>query len=210
MPARVTSIASIFCLAVLLAGCSDDEQHAHPEDEHELSDVVFVGKATDEALEYLLDRPAKDSESERLTIDSPEAGATLSKDEAPTIAYHSAVSGRLEPRPLAPSPYVRPPWPRRAIDELVGLFGPLRSAHAHGAPFSGLGYYLELVDGDGKRLLRVFTDERSYTPELATWSQFADVAQPIELTIVSAAFEQNEIPSGGGPFLGARIDFTVE
>jgi hypothetical protein len=144
-----------------------------------------------------------------LIIDSPAAGATLSKDEPPAISYHYAISGQLERRP-APSRYEPPSWTLRARTDLTSLFGPLRAAHAHGTPFNGLGYYLEVNDADGNHGLRVFTDEGSYTPDSEAWSALASLSQPLRLTIVLAIFEENEVPAGNGPYLGGSIEFRVE
>lgn len=195
--------------ALTLAGCSDD---ADPPEEHghdDVADVVYVGRTTDEALLYMLDRTPQDVESQRLVIDSPADGATLSKDAPETFSYHFAATGRAEP-PRPPAGYVAPDWKRRVLTDFGNLFGPVRDAHAHGTPFSGLAYYLELEDADGNRVLRVFTDETSYTPESTTWAALAELAQPLTLTIFTAVFEDNDVPAGGGPYLGGSAAFRIE
>ena len=209
MRVRTYAGASILGLTALLAGCSDDTGKNGDEGGANLEGVVYVGRTTDEALAYLLDRMPKDVESQRLIIDSPAADTTLSKDEPPVISYYYAVSGQLQRRP-APSRYVAPSWALRARTDLSNLFGPLRAAHAHGTPFSGLGYFLEVNDADGNHGLRVFTDQARYTPASEAWSALAGLSQPLRLTIVQAIFEENEVPAGNGPYLGGSIEFRVE
>jgi hypothetical protein len=208
---RVRTYAGPWILgqALLLAGCSDDTGKNDDEGGANLEGVVYVGRTTDEALEYLLDRMPKDSEAQRLVIDSPAADATLSKDEPSLISYHNAVTGQLEGRP-ARSRYLAPSWSLRARTDLANLFGPVRAAHAHGTPFSGLAYFLEVNDADGNHGLRVFTDEGNYMPESEAWSALAGLSQPLRLTIISAIFEENEVPAGNGPYLGGSIEFRVE
>src|SRR5688500_17553695 len=110
MRVRTYAGASILGLTVLLAGCSgDDTDKNGDQGGADLEGVVYVGRTTDEALMYLLDRTPKDTESQRLIIDAPAAGATLSKDEPPVISYRYAVSGQLERR-LAPRQYEPPSW----------------------------------------------------------------------------------------------------
>jgi hypothetical protein len=92
----------------------------------------------------------------------------------------------------------------------LNLVGPIRVAHAHGTPFSGFGYFLTLDGADGTSVLRVFTDTTSYTPDAPAWAAFADAAQPLTLSVVTAIFEENEIPDGAGPYLGGSVDFSVE
>jgi hypothetical protein len=210
MRVRTYAGASIFGLTLLLAGCSgDDTDKNGDEGGADLEGVVYVGRTTDEALEYLLDRTPEDRESQRLVIDSPAADATLSKDEPPVISYHNAVTGQLERRP-APSHYVAPAWTLRARTDLSNLFGPVRAAHAHGTPFNGLAYFLEVDDADGNHGLRVFTDQPSYTPESVAWAALSGLSQPLRLTIVLAIFEENEVLANSGPYLGGSIEFRVE
>jgi hypothetical protein len=210
MLARTPVKASILGLGLLFLGCSEDSGDDHPEHPAELTDVVYVGRTTDEALASMLDRNVKDSEAQRLVIDSPVADAVLSKDEPALISYRSAISGSLSPREPTPGHYVAPHWTKRALTDLVNLVGPVRSAHAHGTPFSGLAYFLEVDDADGNHVLRVFTDQASYQPESVTWAALPDFSQPLTLTIVSAIFENNAVVTDGGPHLGGSVQFRVE
>lgn len=205
MPLRSLFLA--LALAPLSVACSDDSSDDPNEPgEPGTDDVVFAGGATDEALEQLLDRTAKDVAAERLVIDSPEADAVLGASEPTLIAFHGASSGRAVP----PRHYVAPSFRDRAWTDLKQLFGPERAAHAHGTPYSGTAYFLVVDDARGASRLRVFTGETSYEVDSATWSALAEVPQPLKLTIVSAFFEENDIPSDGGPFVGADVQFSIE
>jgi hypothetical protein len=145
-----------------------------------------------------------------LVIDSPEAGATLSKDEPATIAYHPAVSGRLDRRRPSELHYAAPTWRQRVWSDILGLIGPIKAAQAHGTPFNGLGYFITITDADGGDALRIFTHEVSYATTAEEWAALAEVPQPLELSIISAIFEENEILSGDGPWLGGSLEFSVE
>jgi hypothetical protein len=209
---RLNLVLGVACIGLVTLGCSDDEEHGHGEENPDLEDVVYAGdRVTDEALVYLLDRTPEDREAHRLVIDSPEADATLSKEEPTTIAYRPAVSGRLERQRRSDLEYATAPtWRQRAWHDLVGLIGPIKEAHAHGTPFNGLAYFLTITDADGASALRIFTHEISYTPTAEEWASLADVPQPLELSIISAIFEENEIVSGSGPWVGGSVEFSVE
>jgi len=210
MLARTRVGASIFGLVVLLAGCSDEKSDEPAPEGEDLADVIYVGRPTDEALVYMLDRTPEDKESQRLAIDAPAADATLSKDEPARIAYRFAVTGQLERRSNSPTEYVPPHWTKRALTDLAQLFGPERTAHAHGTPFNGLAFFLEIDDAGGNHAIRVFTDETSYQPESVAWSALSGLAQPLRLTITSAIFEENHVLANGGPYVGGSVEFRVE
>lgn len=210
MLARSSRVFGVAGLALAAFGCSDDDgadPAAHGNGD--LSDVVYAGLVTDEALEQLLDRTPKDIPAQRLVIDSPQNGETLSKDAPAALAFHSAVTGRLEQRPR-PQHYTAPDFRARFVSDLVGLFGPIRAAHAHGTPYNGVAYFLEISDARGSDALRIFTDQTSHQPAGVEWAALADLPQPLTLTITSALFEENKIPSDGGPFLGGTAEFRVE
>jgi len=205
MPLRSLWLALV--LAPLSAACSDDSSDkANPPSESGADDVVFAGGTTDEALEQLLDRTAKDVAAERLVIDSPEADAVLNASEPALLAFH----GGSTSRGVRPLHYTAPSWKDRAWTDLKQLFGPERAAHAHGTPYSDTAYFLVIDDAKGASGLRVFTGETSYEVDSATWSALAEVPQPLTLTIVSAFFEENDIPADGGPFVGADVQFSIE
>lgn len=185
--------------AACLVGCAggDDATLMPPGDPPVL---VYVGAATDEALARLLDQAAKEDAAHRLLVDTPAAGARLDADTPVTITFSSADTAAVAPRLRRPG---RGP---SVLAELFALFGPERRAHAHGTPFNGTGYLLQIDDAAKRVRLRVFTDQTSYTPPADLYAQLAAAApQPLTLTITWAAFEANAIPADGGPFLGATV-----
>ncbi len=208
-PSRMAALRSLWlalALAPLSVACSDDSSDDPTPGGTGTDDVVYAGGTTDEALEQLLDRAPKDVAAERLVIDAPAADAVLSAGEPGSFAFHGGTAGRAAP----PSHYSPPSWKDRAWTDLKQLFGPERAAHAHGTPYNGTAYFLVVDDAQGASRLRVFTGETSYEVDSATWSALAEVPQPLTLTIVSAFFEENDIPADGGPFVGADVQFRIE
>ncbi len=204
--AALRSLLLGLALAPLSVACSDDSNDDPTPGDAGTDDVVYAGGTTDEALEQLLDRTTKDVAAERLVIDSPAAGAVFSASEPGAFAFHGGSTGRAAP----PAHYGPLDWKHRAWTDLKQLFGPERAAHAHGTPYSGTAYFLVVDDAQGAARLRVFTGETSYEVDSATWSALAGVPQPLTLTIVSAFFEENDIPADGGPFVGADVQFSIE
>ncbi|HET9932096.1 MAG TPA: hypothetical protein VFQ35_15440 [Polyangiaceae bacterium] len=203
---RMTSRVLAFALAwAFCCGCSSDH---HADDENpSLSDVVFVGGTTDEALSVMLDATPKDVASERVTFVSPEPSATLSK-AAPVAIQFQGAHARLQ-APVDERPAQRPSLARRALWDLEQLLKPIGVAHAHGAPFNGTGYFLVFEDAAHQSRLRVFTDQTAYTPDSAGWGAIAAGQQPIKLSVTSAVFEENAVLGDGGPFAAGSIEFSV-
>ena len=202
---RTFAIASL----VIAAACSDDTKQPTPDSgADELADVVYVGEATDEALERLLDVAAKDDPAQYVVIDAPDLSAPLAADTPPTFEYHLASQALHVPAPREAEP-AAPAW-QRPLREVLKLLGPPRVAYAHGAPLNGTGYFLELDDARGNTVLRVFTDKNSYAPDAATWKSLAQAPQPLTLEITSAFFEDNDIPADGGPFVGGSFELSIE
>ena len=76
---------SAACLLLLaLASCSSDNTSPPPV-EHDLSDVIYVGEVTDEALRYLLAATPKNDPQQVVIIDSPDLSAPLPKDSPATF-----------------------------------------------------------------------------------------------------------------------------
>jgi hypothetical protein len=222
--AGVVALAAAVLAAALLgalaaaAGCGAPAaapglaDGAPPADAPPGPEVVYVGAATDEALLRLLDSAPQDVSSRRLVIDSPAAGAALAADSPVAFAFHAAVAALPRaPRRLrlAEAPASPPAW-RRVMRELGALLGPERAARAHGAPFNGSGFYLVVTDASARELLRVFTDQTSYTPDAARWAALAAAGQPLTLTITWAQFEENRIPEASGPFIGGALSLTIQ
>jgi len=192
---------------VLLTGCSSsDHAPAGPQD---ISEVIYVGGTTDEALLRLLDATAKDDPQRLLNLDSPDLAAPVAKDSPATFQFHalspSTRAPDLRPRQVPQSSRWAHAW-----HEFVDLVSPERIAHAHGAAFNGTAYYLVFSDADSKQKLQLFTSDTSYLPEANAWQSLATAPQPLTLDITWASFEANDIPQDSGPFVGGKFQFRIE
>jgi len=163
---------------------------------------------TDEALLRLLDSTVEDDARQHVIIDSPDLAAPLPRDTPPTLTFHLASLAVHSPRPSA-APRLAPAW-QRSVRAALALLSPIGVAHAHGIPYSGNGYLLVFKDADGKRQLRAFTSQTSYTPDAAAWQKLANARAPLTLEITSAYFEENEIPDDGGPFVGGTFQLQLQ
>jgi hypothetical protein len=199
MLSRAVACACVFAFSL---ACSSD--HHDEEDNPALSDVIYVGGTTDEALEVMLDAAPKDVASQHVTFISPEASATLSKDTPATIEFHA---------PSAKNQRFEPPWsgvPERSfIAELKQLLTPIGVAYAHGTPFNGTAYFLVFEDAYRSARLRVFTNQSAYTPTSTEWAALAGGPQPIRVSVTSATFEENAVLADGGPFVAGALEFSI-
>jgi hypothetical protein len=110
----------------------------------------------------------------------------------------------------APALPAAPPAWQRPLREILKLLGPPRVAHAHGAPFNGNGYFLQFLDADDEPLVQVFTSKTNYAPDADHWQTLLEAKQPLTLKVTSAFFENNDIPSDGGPYQGGSFEFSIE
>jgi hypothetical protein len=180
--------------------------------------VVYVGAPTDEALDYLLALDPSPSPTV-LVVDSPTAGATLPAANF-TISYHEPASASLQQKRFDssfPLLFGRESGQnarsrRHSTPGAEGIFEWLnvRAAHAHGVPYSGTAYLLEVRNKDGATVLEVFTDQLGYEPTEAEKSWLQAAPGPLRLEIISAYFEQNEVTLDGGPFDRASISFELQ
>jgi hypothetical protein len=230
-----TLILLVPLTSALLYACGDTEEEQGTPAGYE--DVAYVGSVTDEALaafaSALEQKAPSDVASQKATLDSPAAGMAIPKSPVPTFTWHiGSTSSRAvpwqdragrfvtgQPETASSTPTPTPRWPsldpaprtaeRSFASPLRELFAPIRSAHAHGTPFTGTATFLVFsVDTDPK-LVRVLTSETSYTPEQAAWDKLAAAGKSITLTLVTALFEQNRVLQDGGPFAGSASQFTV-
>ncbi|MET0795088.1 MAG: hypothetical protein ABW061_26455 [Polyangiaceae bacterium] len=200
------------CSLLLLSACSSktDPPSDKPGSSNlpDISNVVYVGAPTDDALLRLLAAPTKDEPQKYVLVDAPDFSVPLSQDSPATIAFHLASQARA-PFPALKAPQRAPAW-QRPLRDLLHLLGAPRPAYAHGTPYNGTAYLLVISDADDKTKLRVFTSNPSYTPQLEAWQSLAQAAQPLRLEITSAFFEENNIPADGGPFVGGSFEFRIE
>lgn len=199
---------------LLLAACSSNTDATGNTPETgglpDISNVVYVGGTTDEALLRLLDVTAKDVATQRAILDAPDLSAPLPQDSPGTFSFHLASQTARTPRPGA-NPR-SPPGSKfqRPLRELMRFIAPERVAYAHGTPYNGTAYLLVIADANAKPALRVFTNQTSYTPDAGLWQSLALAAQPLSLSITSGFFEENNIPEDGGPFVGGTFAFRVQ
>jgi len=199
---------------LLLASCSSNSNaptdHHDTGGEQDISNVIYVGGVTDEALVRLLDVAPKHDARQAVIIDSPDLTAPLAKDSPATFGFHLATEATRSPG-LRLRPAGAPPakW-RRPVQDFLRLLAPERIAHAHGVPYNGTAYYLVFTGADSKQVLQVFTAGTSFTPEAVDWQHLTEAPQPVTLEITSAFFEDNSIPADGGPFVGGTFPFRIE
>lgn len=196
-----------FGLLLTLSSCSssDEPKAAEPDAAPDLEDVVYLSGTTDEALERLVDANAKDDPSQYVIVDAPDFSVPLPADTPAIFEYHLASEATRAPL-LPPAP---PAW-QRPLREVLKLLGPPRVAYAHGAPFNGNGYFLTILDADDEPVLRVFTGKNDYAPTTERWQTLVQAKQPLTLEVTSAFFENNDIPSDGGPYIGGSFEFSIE
>lgn len=209
---RLATFAVVSLLSgALLGGCGSDDT-PEPDPHAAVADVVFTDLATDEALLRLIAATPRDEASRRLSFDPPldADGAVLSAEAPVSFSWALPNAARNSAEPVPP---LRPSEPglRHVWRELVRFLHPIGTAHAHGAPFNGTGFFLTFAAASGaKPALRVFTAAREYTPESAHWATLSASGSAWALVITYADFENNEIVAGGGPFVGGVVSFRVE
>jgi len=186
----------VLCAAAFFAsyapiGCSDDP-HEHGTGP---TDAIYLGGANDEALgAFDAATPTPDA-ARAPALTSPTAGAKVPAStpiaftwkESPTAFNDRAPARRYE----GSSP-----------------FGPMRAAHAHGAPVNGKAYLLTLK-ANGATVVRVFTTNLIYTPDDEAWTKLKN-AKTIEAVMSSASYDNNNIVQGSGPFVAPGVAFTIE
>jgi len=198
-----------FCVACS-AGAPDDGGSGHAHQEAALVDVVYQGKVTDEALLRLLDHESQPEAQAQVSVCSVAAGAIVTP-ETP-IEFSLSTSGCALAPAASPNTYAGNA--RQATDEpvlsvLLGALAPIGVAHAHGAPFNGTAYYLRVVDAGGVVSMRAFTDATTYTPNQAQWARMIESTAPLQLEIVWAEFDNNEV-AGSGPFEAQPVSFQLQ
>ncbi len=192
-------------LAAYVSGCEHEHEATAPI--AGLTDVVYVGAATDEALRGLLDAPLKNGDK-RSRLTAPANGAKLGT--LPTFAWSfgTGTSGPTDAGAVGFEPKTR-----RRNRDLVGLltaaFPGERQAFAHGEPLNGTAYLLVLSTAAGDKLLRVFTTQTTFTPDAVAWDKVKKAGASVRAVVTTGLFENNKLVSGGGPFEGEAISFEV-
>lgn len=195
------------CSAVYVSGCGHEHEATAPIGG--LTDVVYVGAATDEALRDLIDAPTK-SGDKRTRLTSPAAGAKLSTP--PTFAWNfgPGPSGATDAGALGFALTLKTQRRERGLAGLLAVAFPgERQAFAHGEPLNGTAYLLVLATAADDKLLRVFTTQTTFTPNAAAWDKVKKAGASVRAVVTTGLFENNKLVSGGGPFEGEAISFDV-
>jgi len=188
-------MASIGVYLVPACGHSDHGETNNPD----LADVVYEGKATDEALQRLLSTSATEDLTGPPEFSVPSNNAVIPESTWPTFTWklRSTATGR--------NPAKRPDIRRTQRF----AWGAERTAHAHGTPVNGRAYYLLFANAAGEPVLRVFTTASSYAPSGDPWQKLVNAGGPITATLTTALYEDNNIVPNSGPNRGPSIAFTV-
>jgi len=198
-------------LVLAVTACSSNAtDHDHPAGMVDVSNVVFVGGVTDEALARLLDGAPKDDARQAIVVDSPNLADPLPSDRPATFRFHLASQAMRRPGLRYRTTEQGSPYWQRAWRLALRAISPVSIAHAHGTPYNGTAYYLVVTDADSKQRLQVFTAETAYQPQADAWQALANARPPLKLEITSAFFEDNDVPSDGGPFVGGTFEFRIE
>jgi hypothetical protein len=180
-------LGALFTLATL-AGCSDSHSHAATPapGANDLTDVVYENETTDEALIELQSRALLSGKSPKLT--APTANQVFS---VPTALVWTEPTAKLQF------------WPAvRSLFEGTAL--------AHGTPINGGGYFVVIASKTNPKVARIFTNATSYTPSAEVWTKLKAETGVLTVTVKAATFEDNKIPSAGGPYLSAPVAFSVK
>jgi len=178
------------------------------EDEGAAADgVVYLGGATDEALDALVAGSPKSDSSKAVTFEAPTKDEVIPRDGAFTFVWSEAgAEARVDPLLLRPRHREAP-----VLERALGvLLAGTPVAHAHGDPISGPAYYLVFSSSTEKELVKVFTTGTDYQPGGNEWNKLKGVDGTIQLRLVWADFEENRIVKDGGPWETPALSFTIQ
>jgi hypothetical protein len=193
----------LLCASVALAIQGGACGTGAPAPDPALAGVVFVGGADEPALEQLVGATPATDASKGVVIDYPPTDTILDAATVVTFRWHApAAAARVPTFPFSPPAEGAPRW-------LRDLLGPERAAHA-GDSMNGAGYYLIFATDTKPELLRVFTTLTSYTPDAAAWKTLSSAMVWTQLTIASAAFQDDQLVPGEGPFVGSPVLFCID
>lgn len=177
-------------ICVLAAACSSDPVANPTPTDTDISDVLYEGGATDEALEALVAAPVKTGMAPAIT--APTAGQAIPKAAPFAFTWTEPKQALL----------------RRMLDQGISLFE--GTAYAHGDPINGNGYLLTFSTAKDAKLVRVFTANKTYTPSADAWNKLVAAKTTINVRVRAATFEDNRVIATGGPFDSQSVAFTVQ
>lgn len=215
-PAAVLLTTAGFALAVGVGACKSEETTTD-DDGTAIADVLYEGGATDEGLEAVLDKTPVEDKARAARFLWPSNGEIVSTANAPIeIWWDLGTNADARPAPspslFAPPSPIDPRWPvapaaqhariaptfgERALDFLLGG---VSTAHAHGTPMTGSGFFLTFSTPTNPKLLRVFTKSLGYVPDETKTALLTGQTEMITLTLVNAELVENRLAPDGGPF----------
>ena len=187
-------------------GCASDEKMGGQAGQAalDLSDVIYEGEVTDEALESMLGGTLSTDDTKAAIVSAPASGDVLPAASPATFTWSASTAS------LGPSLRFAPVRSPLRGPRLPAWLGAERSAHAHGTPFTGVAYFVDFSTAKSAHLLRVATDQTSYTPGDAAWAKLKAAGTEITITITSARLEKNLLVDAGGPYASADgVSFTI-
>ncbi len=162
----------------------------------DIVDVIYRPGATDEGVLTLLNARTVKLASSEPVVTVPADASQLTTPA--TFTYLVGATALRALRPRAEHARALPAW---LVLE--------RSAFAHGAPMNGDAFFLVFSTSHEPKLLRVFTQDKTYVPTDDEWQRLAAAGAPITLTLTRGIYEQGRLTSDGGPFVGKPVHFTV-
>lgn len=200
-PSKSRRLLFVAAPAVLWSACSSDgPEPSSPAatlvDRADIADIVYRPGATDEGVLTLLNaRPVSEPSAEPV-VTAPAEAANLTT--LTSFEYRAGTTALRRERA------------RRARAWSLGDFFALeRSAFAHGAPMNGDAFLLAFSTSRAPKLLRVFTQDKSYAPTDDEWQRLATAGETITLTVTRGIFEQGRLTADGGPFVGKPLHFSA-
>ena len=191
----VAAPAAVWC------ACSSPEPEAETSapalvGRSDITDVIYRPGATDEGVLTLLNaRPVELAASEPI-VTAPAEAARLTLPT--TFEYGVGATTFRRARTRVKRAFALGDW-----------FVLERSAFAHGAPMNGDAFFLVFSTSHDQKLLRVFTQDKSYVPTDDEWQRLAAAGDTITLTLTRGIFEQGRLTSDGGPFVGKAVHFSI-
>jgi hypothetical protein len=162
----------------------------------DIVDVIYRPGATDEGILTLLNASVVDSPANEPVVTAPADAAALTTTT--TFEYRVGTTA-----------FGRAPRRRTRNWSLPAWLTLERNAFAHGAPMNGDAFFLVFSTSHAPKLLRVFTQDKSYVPSDDEWQRLAGAGETITLRIMRGIFEQGRLTTDGGPFASKPVHFSV-
>jgi hypothetical protein len=157
------------------------------EEEPNVPEAVYGGKASDEALERVLDKlgAAEVSAAMSAVITSPAGNGTVSSTVSPAIAWNLPSAAEWSPEGV-PAEERTASW----------TWGP-GVAWAHLPPVTGHVFLLEFRgQGSQEVLVRLFTTDMSWRVDDTSWGKLKAKGMPIEIKMYNAYLNRNVVEEG--------------